>query len=174
MKDRQWFLLIFDLERKKNKEKVQIFRKLAVSNIIRLQYSVYAVTVSPENEARIKEIAQTLKEFGADVLLFEGTLRDIGVGKTSSQQDLERMAGETLDAKYNKLIEDLREAKEKAKKAETGKEKRRVLEKILGISKRFVALSSLDPREVMSTKRSLLESELFDAKELMKSIAEQE
>jgi len=49
-----------------------------------------------------------------------------------------------------------------------------VLEQILNLSKRFVALSSLDPREVMSTKRSLLESELFDAKEVMKSIAEQE
>jgi CRISPR/Cas system-associated endoribonuclease Cas2 len=173
MKDKQWFLLIFDLEKKKNKERVQIFRKLAVSNILKLQHSVYAVGVSYENESRIKEIAQALKEFGADVLLFEGTLRDIGVGKTSSQQDLERMAGESLDGKYSQLIEELRGFKDKIKKAETGREKRRVLEQILNLSKRFVALSSLDPREVMSTKRSLLESELFDAKELMKSIAEE-
>jgi len=174
MKDRQWYLLIFDLEKKKNKERVQIFRKLAVSNILRLQHSVYAVDVSADNESRIREIAQALKEFGADVLLFEGTLRDIGVGKTSSEQDLQRMAGESLDEKYNKLIENLRALKDKIKKAGTGREKRRVLEQILNLSKRFVALSSLDPREVMSTKRSLLESELFDAKDLMKSVAEQE
>jgi len=37
----------------------------------------------------------------------------------------------------------------------------------------IVALNSLDSREVVSSKRSLLESELFDAKELMKSIAEE-
>jgi CRISPR-associated endonuclease Cas2 len=173
MKDRQWYLLIFDLEEKKKKERVQIFRKLAVSPILKLQQSVYAITVSPENESRIKEIGQMLKEFGADVLLFEGRLKEIGVGSTTSEQDLQKMAGETLDAKYIQLIEDLRALRQKAEKAETGKEKRKVVEQILNISKKFVVLSSLDPREVVSSKRSLLESELFDVKELIKDIAEE-
>lgn len=168
---KKWFLVFYDIKGSKAFAKStfrsKISREFAKTRILPLQQSVWAIEASAQNRSTLDRITQILKAQNAKVLLFEGSPID-----PSTNDDVIEMIGSLVDRKYESLKEQILELKQQVKKAEN-KEKRKMefSHSALKLRRKFDKIVALDPREMISNSRSLIDGEFFGLEKEINEIA---
>ena len=160
--DKKWYLIFYDVKGSKAFAKStfrsKISRVLSRTNILPLQQSVWAIEATEQNKLLVDKVVELLKAQNAKVLLFEGL-----PALPSTQADVNEMIGSRMDQKYEILKEQVLALKQEVKKAENReKRKREFSTAALKLRKKFDRLVAMDPREMISNNRSLIEGEFFD------------
>jgi len=168
---KRWFLIFYDIKGSKAFAKStlrsKISRELSKTRILPLQQSVWAIEATEANRAAIDRIMEVLKKQNAKVLLFEGNPI-----APSTNDDVQEMVGSLMDRRYELLKEQITALKGEVKKAENReKRKSEFAKRALILRKKFDKLVALDPREMISNNRSLIEGEFFDLEKEINEIS---
>ena len=162
MEPKKWYLIFYDVKGSKAFAKStfrsKISRVLARTSILPLQQSVWAIEATEHNKVLVDKVVELLKAQNAKVLLFEGV-----PALPSTPADVSEMIGSRMDQKYDILKEQILALKQDVKKAENReKRKREFSSSALRLRKKFDRLVSMDPRDMISNNRTLIEGEFFD------------
>ncbi|MBU1197253.1 hypothetical protein KJ765_01945 [Candidatus Micrarchaeota archaeon] len=162
MEGKKWYLIFYDIKGSKAFAKStfrsKISRVLSRTTILPLQQSVWAIESTEANKEVVDKVVDLLKAQNAKVLLFEGwpTL-------PSTHADVNEMVGSRMDQKYEILKGQVLDLKSKVKKAENReKRKREFASEALKLRRKFDRLVTMDPRDMISNNRTLIEGEFFD------------
>ncbi|MFH1107355.1 MAG: Chromate resistance protein ChrB [Candidatus Micrarchaeota archaeon] len=158
---RKWYLIFYDVKGSKAFAKStfrsKISRELAKTPMVPLQQSVWAVLQTPQNKAIVDRLVEVIRAQNAKVLLFEGS-----PALPTTNSDVEEMIGGLIDRKYEILQKQLQSLKALVKKSEDrAKRKKEFSRAALRLRRKFDRVSGLDPREMISNARSLIEGEFF-------------
>ena len=169
--DKKWFLILYDVKGSKAFAKStfrsKISRELAKTKILPLQQSVWAIEATPENKAIVDRIVDVLKAHNAKVLLFGG-----GPQAPSTNEDVNEMIGSLLDKKYEAVKLQVLDLKLLVKKAEDReKRKKEFSTAALRLRRKFDRIVSMDPRDMISNNRNIIEGEFFDLEKEINEVA---
>ncbi len=162
MAEKQWYFLIFDLERSKGTDRVAFFRSVSKTGITRVQNSVYAVKAGDDEVEDLMRLAQMLKSAGADVIVLRGGLCSVPGTKGSPEDDLIEMMGSVLDGRYEKIRNEARAINDEVKKLKAKGEAIKYIRRVKEIKNRFDDAVKTDARDVISNKRNLADAEITD------------
>lgn len=153
----EYFILSFDIPRELGSGRVKVYRMLRDKNIPKIQGSLYGLLATPENEMAVRYAAEEIRKAGGSPLVFHATLWD---GESARGIDVDRLFGKTLDERYKRLSERVREASKSVKKGMDVKIASRVMEELSKIADEFEQVRLRDNRDTISNTRSKLESDL--------------
>ncbi|MFH1751079.1 MAG: hypothetical protein ABH863_05345 [Candidatus Micrarchaeota archaeon] len=158
---KKWFLIFYDIKGSKAFAKStfrsKISREFAKTRILPLQQSVWAVEASAQNRGTLDRITQILRAQNAKVLLFEGNPID-----PSTNDDVIEMIGSLIDRRFESLKEQILELKQQVKKTQDREKKKGEFSHLaLKLRRKFDKIIAIDPREMISNSRSLIDGEFF-------------
>jgi hypothetical protein len=156
----EYFILSFDIPRELGSGRVKVYRMLRDRNIPKIQGSLYGLPASAENEAAIRHAADEIRKVGGSPLVFHATLWNGEAGL-----NVDKLFGKTLDERYKRLSERVREAMKNVKKGMDVKTASRATEELGRIADEFGQVKLRDNRDTISNTRSKLESDLAVASE---------
>lgn len=155
---KEYFILSFDLPREKASGRVRVHRLLYELGILKIQESLYGMPATPENELRMREALKEISTAGGKGILFRSQVIET-TGK-GVENEMEYIFSAYLDERYKSIAEKVSEVVKGVRKGMEVKQRSRLVKKLNSVVAEFEKVKGLDKRNVMSSMRSKVESDI--------------